>query len=358
MKTPAFFLSLLAALPLLAEPVLVGSFPAKVVPEQLSVLNLPTDGVVTDLAEEGHLAKGAVVAILNKERMEEEREDMEFALAKERISQRDELRQLRQQREKLVFYLKLSPEERKYATEMMPGGETPSQQSLRDIDERISLAQRELDTMEKRRRDEFDRAHDKQTLRMPFDGRLQYNVTLPEDRSKPYEVTGMVQNFATVCDDSAYYVSIAVSRSDLSLLPEKKLSVRVPLPEGRELVAPFSFRRVERAGSGDVLLYFFRLPREDSETAFGMLGSNSKANLFYEVEGRTMRVAKAELAAHPQAGQCESWSELVNIAYPGAAIVLVAGRDIVLLPAAGGKEGEEAAEQGQGEAPAVEGAQP
>ncbi len=357
MKSPFCLLALLTAFPLAAEPVLVGSFPAKVVPEQLSVLNLPESGTVTDLAAEGHLAKGAVIAILNKERMEEEREDMEFALAKERISQKDELKKLRQQREKLVFYLGLSADERKYAGDARPqGGEEPSPESLLDIDERISLAQRELDTMEKRKRDAFDRQHEKMTLHMPFDGRLQYNVTLPEDRSKPYEITGMVQNFATVCDDSSYYVTISVSRSDLSLLPESRFSVRVALPEGKELRAPYAFRRVERASGGsDMLVYFFRLPQEDSETAYSMLGSNTKAELFYEVDGTVERIGKAQLAAHPAAATCESWPELVSRVYPDAVVVVVADRDIVIRHA--GQEASTAAE-GQGDSPAEGGGQP
>ncbi len=325
----------LAALPLCAEPVLVGKFPAKIVPEQLSVLPLPEHGTITDLAPEGHLAAGTVIAILNKQLMEEQREDMEFQLAKDRIAQRDELRKLTQQREKLSFYLSLGKEERKYAVDVVTGDLPPTRESLRDIDERIALVKRELDTMEARKRKEFERNHEKQTLRMPFDGRLQYNINLPEDRSKPFEVVGVVQTFATACDDSSYYVTIAISRSDLSLLPEKQFSVRVALPEGKELVAGYAYRRVERSRSDrDVLIYFFRLPAEDAETAFGMLGSNTTASLIYEADGSVERVSKAQLAAHPAASTCESWEELVQRAYPGAVVVIVADRDIVIRHAA------------------------
>ncbi len=333
MKWPSLILALLAAAaPLHAEPVLLGKFPAKIVPEQLSVLTLPSRGVVTDLVADGHVAAGTVVAILNKERMEQEREDMEFALAKDRISRRDELRQLTQQREKLVFYLGLSEGERKYAADTVQGDLPPTRESLRDIDERISLVERELATMEKRKRDEFERGHEQQILKMPFNGRLQYNITLPEDRSVPVEITGIVQTFATACDDSAYYVTISISHSDLSLLPEERMSVQVALPEGRVLHGTYAFRRVEqmRGGSGDMLVYFFRLPAEDSETAFGMLGSNTTASLIYEADGSVERVSKAKLAAHPDAGRCESWPELVERAYPGAVLVVVGDRDIVI----------------------------
>ncbi len=338
MKWLSFPLTLLAVAPLVAEPVPVGKFPAKIVPEQLSVLKLPGQGTVTDLVVDGRISAGTVIAILNKELMEEEREDMEFQLAKERITHRDELRQLRQQREKLVFYLNLSPGERKYAADAVSDGSPATRESLRDLDERIALVQRELDTMEKRKRGEFERKHEGQILRMPFNGRLQYNISLPEDRSAPVDVVGLVQNFATACDDSSYYVTISVSRSDLSLLPEKAFSVRVALPEGRELAASFAFRRVEQGRSGDMLVYFFRLPAEDAETAFNMLGSNTTATLFYEAEGDLERISKASLAAHPAAGECESWPELVARACPGAVVVIVADRDIVIRRP--GKEGQ------------------
>ncbi len=332
MKWPSLLLALLAAGPLTATPVLVGKLPAKIVPEQINVLPLPDTGVLSDLIAEGHVAAGTVIGILNKERMQNEREDMEFALAKERLSSRDELRKLQLQREKLLFYLNLSAEERKFAAEAQTQeGQPPTAESLRDINERIALAQRELDSMEKRKRDDFERSHEKQTLRMPYNGRLQYNISVPEDKSQPIEITGMVQHFATVCDDSSYYVTIIIARSDLSLLPEKKFSVRVALPEGKELVGHYAFRRVERSSNGgDALVYFFRLPKEDSETAFGMLGSNTSASLYFEVDGQVERVSKSRLAADPAASECESWEELVERIYPGAVVVVVADRDIVL----------------------------
>ncbi len=338
MKWPSLILALLAPLPLAAEPVLVGKFPAKIVPEQVSLFSLPGHGMVSDLAPEGHVKAGTVIAVLNKQRMAEEREEMELQLIRDRLSRRDELRQLRQQREKLVFYLSLSEGERKYAVDSVPEGETPTAESLRDIDERIDLVQRELATMEKRKRSEFERNHEQQTLRMPFDGRLQYNINLPEDRSQPFEVVGTVQNFATACDDSSYYITLSISRSDLSLLPEEKFTVSVALPEGKELTGRYAYRRVEQGRSGDMLVYFFRLPDEDAETAYGMLGSNTTASLSYEADGAVERLSKTALAAHPAAADCESWAELVEKVHPGAVVVLVAERDVIIRrpePAAG-----------------------
>ncbi len=331
MKWPSLLLVLLAAFPLSAEPVLVGRYAAKIVPEQLSVFTLPERGVVTDLVAEGRVEAGTVIAVLNKERMEEAREDMEFTLAKERLACRDELRKLEQQRENLVFYLNLSEGERRYAAASLPPDTKPTADSLRDIDERIALVRRELDTMAKRSRDKFEREHESHILRMPFTGRLQYNVTLPNGPGESFELTQVLQDFATACDDSAFYVTILVSRSDIGLLPENKFSVRVALPENRELVGHYARRRVERSSNGsDVLLFFFRLSDEDADTAYKMLGSSATASLYYEVAGEVEHISKASLAAHPAAGECESWTELVERAHPGATVVLVADRDIII----------------------------
>ena len=325
-------LASLLALPLSAESVPVGTYPAKVVPEQVAVLNLPERGVITNLADEtSRLHRGDVIAILNKERTEEEREDMELQIARERLNKKDEMRKLQAQRRKIAFYLSLSEGEKKYATDFRQEDTPSTPESLADIDERLELLQRELDTMERRKRSEFQHKHEADTLKMPFDGRLQYNITLPEDRTKPFELTGLVQNFATVCDDSAFYVTLHISQSELTQLPAENFSVEVSLPEGKKLEGVYAFRRVERAASGsDMLVYFFRLPAEDHETAYSMMGSNTRATLRYEAGEGVELVSKAALLTHPGASDCENWEQLVQLVYPGARMVIQAERYILL----------------------------
>lgn len=320
-------------LPLLAEPVTVGKFSAKIVPERIAMLNLTERGTVTDLVDSSNRLKaGTVVAILNKKRTQTEHEDMELMLARERLNKKDEVQKLRAQRAKVQFYLSLNPQERRFNTDFK-GDEIPTPSSLRDIDDRISLLERELATMERRKREEFAYKHDPLTLRMPFDGRLQYNVTLPDDLSQPLEYTETIRTFATVCDDSAYYITLEMGESDLSLLDEKRFSATVRLPGGRKLQGTYSHRRVERAGNGgDMLVYFFRIPEEMHATAYNMLGSNTNAVLIYETGTETLHVSKAELIAHPAAANSENWEELVSHTHPDHAILLIGQRKLVLVP--------------------------
>ncbi len=327
--------ALLGALPLAAAPVQVGRYSAKIVPERVSVLTIPDAGIVSDLASaEGRLEAGTVIAILDKERTAENREDMELQIARERINKRDEIQKLRNQRRKVEFYNSLSTDERRFNSDFK-GDDQPGTNTLQDIDERISLLERELKTVERRKRKEFDEKHDKLTLRMPFRGRLQYNITLPEDTSKPFEYTETVRSFATVCDDSAFYISISISDSNISLLDEKCFSATVKLPGEKQLTGTYSHRRVERnPNGGDMLIYFFRLPESEHETAYNMLGSNTNAELIYETGGETLHIAKTELVMHPKASECETWEQLIRLTHPEYKILLIGRRELVLVPSA------------------------
>ena len=335
LRLPAVLLSLLLCFSTQAEQVGIGTYPAKIVPEQVAVLTLTERGVVTDFADPNtRLEQGTVVAMVNKEKLAQEREDMELQLARERINKKDELRKLEAEKRRIVFYLNLTDDERKFAGDFLAAdGSAPTHESLADLAERMDLLKRELSTIERRKRSEWEAKSEASTLKMPFTGRLQYNITLPQDKSKPFENTGMVQSFATACDDSAYYITLNINASELTQLPAENFYAEVKLPANRKLIGTYAFRRVEKSGSsGDMLVYFFKLPTEEHETAHSMLGSNARATLIYEAGEGVKRVSKAELAMHPGAANCENWEELVAVAHPGHYVVLIAERDIIICP--------------------------
>lgn len=320
------------ASPLWADIVTIGKFPAKIVPEQVTTLAFPGKGIVSDIVPntDERLEKGTVVGIMDKEKMREAKEDMELQIERERLTKRDEVRKLKLQRKKLSFYLNLSPAERKYAKDMQP--EEGSDASLSDIDDRISLLQKELSTMERRKRADYDAKYEQSVLRMPFTGRLQYHFTMPEEPDKPFEYTqNGLRPFATVCDDSAFYITLSINDTDLSLLPEERFSAYINMPSGEQLRGVYSYRRVEKSNSGsDMLVYFFKLPEDAHKTAFNMLGSNANAVLLYNAEEDVKAIPKIQLLTHPAAPECEDWRQLVAVAYPGCIVVLVTERDVLI----------------------------
>lgn len=317
-----------------AASVQVGVLPAKIVPEQIATLPLER-GLVSDLAAPGErYRRGDVLAVLNKEQMAQEREEMELKLARDRMARRDEIRKLEDQRRKVQFYLSLTHSERRYAQTPTTEHELPpSEESLKDIDERIALLNREVESMNRIRNNELNRKHARNILRMPFDGRIQYHFTLPENTSEPFEysATGSMP-FATVCDDSAFYVTLNISRAELTQLQEKQFSVVIDLPEGREIRGEFAHRRVEQGNAGDMLVYFFRISQDAHEQAYHMLGSNARARLLFEAPKGAMQLNKGELALHPAATECSNWEELVERLYPEYRILLIGEHQILITP--------------------------
>lgn len=320
------------AAPLHAGVVNLGKYHAKITPEQVATLSFQGRGLVSDVVPDvsQRIEKGAIVGILDKEKMAEAEEDMELQLMRERLTKRDEVRKLKLQRERLSFYMKLSPAERKYATDMRP--QEGEESSLEDIDERIALLEKELSLVERRRRAEFNKQHENNTLRMPFTGRLQYHVPIPEDTTRPFEYTqGGMRPFASVCDDSAFYITISISDTEVGLLPAEQLSAQINFPSGDTLRGVFSFRRVEKNNSGhDMLVYFFKLPQEDHATAYNMLGSNAEASLLYSTDENMQAIPKMQLLTHPAAPKCEDWKQLVNEALPGYTVVIVTEREVLV----------------------------
>ncbi len=327
---------LLSTSPLLfAEPVQVAILPAKIVPEQAASLTLE-NGIISKLADQSQRQPaGTTIAILNEERTAQEREEMELKIAREDIRLRDEIRKLEIQRQKVQFYLNLAPRERRFAKGLTSDDLPPTPESLRDIDERIVLLRREQETSPRLMKQEFERNHSKNELKMPFTGRLQYNFPLPADPGKPFEYVSLPGRFfAAVCDDSAFYITVALSKAELTQLPEKNFSVTISLPEGRSLSGTFSHRKVEQNSSGrsDMLVYYFKVPEAEHETAYNMIGSNAQARLVYEAGENAQYVSKLDLIAHPEAAQCENWEQLISKLYPEHVLILIGERNIIIRP--------------------------
>lgn len=338
MRAPLLTAALAALCPMLwAEPVQVATLPAKIVPNQATTLNLE-HGIVSRLADASKRVEvGSIIAIVHEERTAQEREELELKLAREEMRLRDELRKLEAQRAKVQFYLSLTVRERQFAKNMGTDDLPPTPESLRDIDERIALLKREQVTSPRLMKQEFERNHAKLTLKMPFTGRLQYNFPLPDDPTQPFEYMGLPgRPFASVCDDSVFYVTISLSKAELTQLPPENFSVSVALPEGKTLTGTYSHRQVEQgsASQGDILVYFFRMDEKDKDTAYSMLGSRAKARLVYDAGENVQYVSKMELIAHPDASLCENWEQLIERLYPGHHIILVGERNIIIRPVA------------------------
>lgn len=289
---------------------------------------MPADGIVSNwIPADGRVQKNAIIATVNEDEIEMERRDLEVKILKERISKEEELSKLEKQLEEIKFYSSLSKEEQQYASKHPEGG----QRAVQALQDKIELAKKELAMVEDKPRLDFRKKEEKYILRMPFDGKLQYQFSFPQDNSVALYLDG-ASPIATVCDDSSYYLTISVTDPDLTSLPPETLSVVVPMGDGSSLKGGFAFKRVEKnvSGGGDLLAYFFRLPQEDHARAHAMLGSTCTARLYYIPQEEVFYLNKVRLASLPEGKKCSSWQELLEKVYPGLEMVVNGETELIV----------------------------
>lgn len=329
-----FLLSLSLLLPLSAwadELILVGEYPAKILPHQVRLLAMAKKGMISDLAPAGSLKKGQIIAYIDKEDVLDDKKDMELTILRNRMKHLDTVRDLELEERQLEFYLSLSNKEREYEKEIYSSNNIRPEEAIKDLKQRIDLEKQDAVRTEYTQRRQFKEKEELSTFVMPFDGRIQYHVTLPDDLSKPFECEP-IQQFATICDDSAFYITLNISDAALSQLPVQYFSASIELPAGKSLEGSFDFRRVERVSNGDMLVYYFRVAEEDKETAFSLLGTTAKAKLYYKCSANVKRVNKAELSTSRHAEESEDWQDVIKKMYPDYNVLLEAGKDILILP--------------------------
>jgi hypothetical protein len=302
----------------------VGQYRAKIVPEQIRVFTMPSAGRLTGLIEAGHVVKGIVFAKVNEEDLEIDRKALEVDILKEKVTKRDDILKLKRDRDKIKFAKSLTPEERRWNREQ---GESGSKDViLQTVNEKIDLAERQLDLVETQKRAEFQKKEESSILRMPFDGRLQYqfrkNDKIGEDGV--YLETG--KDIAIACDDSAFYVSINVSNPEVARIPGDNLKLELQLGNGKVLPATFSHKKVEKNPGGanaDMLVFHFKVAEEDNALANSLLGSNCVAKLYF-LEGEGIKsLSRMKLASLPEAKDASDWQSVVDAVEPGYEIILV-----------------------------------
>lgn len=310
----------------------LGDYPAQIVPEQVRAFPVPEKGEATNLIDVSQrIAKDTLIGVVNQDEIARQEEELETAVKREKLAKKDEILKLTRQREEIEFILRLPSEERRFATQ--GGTANPDKRALAHLKEQIELSQQELVQLEPRKRLDFKKKKDTFVIKMPFDGRLQYHFTVPENLNQPCYVDPS-QPFATACDDSAFYITIRVNNSEISQMSGDLFKVTVNVPGGELLEANFSHKRIEKVGGGgggqETLVFFFKLPSTERDKTYDMLGANLQAKLFFKAPEGTLAIEKVSLAARPEARNTTSWEQLIDICYPGYALVLAGERHLIL----------------------------
>ncbi len=91
-----------------------------------------------------------------------------------------------------------------------------------------------------------------------------------------------------------------------------------------------SWKNNEDDEGGELLAYFFRLPRQEHARAHSMLGSNCTARLYYMPQGEVFHLNKVRLASLPEGKKCSSWQELLEKVHPDLELVVNGETELIV----------------------------
>ena len=283
---------------------------------------MPVAGMVNNWLEESDcVGKNAIIATVNEEDMALERKEVEVKILKERVSKQEERQKLENQLAEIEHYQKLDSETKKWR-DRPPDAQNPD--ILDSIRRKIDLLDRELELFEDTQRRNFAKKEESYVLKMPYNGKLQYQFSFPNDGSVSLYLESGAP-IATVCDDSAYYITLSISNPELTRINPELLSVSIPLGNGEVITGNFSHKRVEKNSSSsgnDTLAYFFKISPRDHEQAYRMIGSYCVASLFYTPKEPVIFLNKVALAATPEGKSSSSWLHLLNKLHPEYELIL------------------------------------
>ncbi len=294
---------------------------AKVVPARLMTLPSPEAGVLrVHSFGEGRVTAGALLATLNEETLATEEQEANISLHQQRLDRDKAILKLRRHRDELEFIRK-QPESRRGFVEQQLKTQV-DEQVLATVDEEIELINERFRLAETRARQAIGKKRQANTLTMPFDGRLQYHISLPEKEGETVILPSSTP-VVTVIDDSAFYVVLPATDPVWSKLEHARLCLRIDLGGGEKLRAQWHHMKVDKGERGETLFYYFLVPPEDNEKAFSLIGSNIVASLFYRKEEGGLYEKKSELAMEAGSRFIETWEKLVETLRPGYEIVFI-----------------------------------
>lgn len=196
--------------------------------------------------------------------------------------------------------------------------------------DKIELSKRELSLVEDKPRLDFRKKEEKYILRMPFDGKLQYQFSIPPDNSVALYMDA-ASPIATVCDDSSYYLTISISDPDLTNLPPESLSLSVPLGDGSALkgVLPSNGWRRMFPAAGNCWRIFPFAPSGACTSPFDA-GFQLHGPSLLHAAGRSVSSQQGE-AGFPAGGKkCSSWQELLEKVHPDLELVVNGETELIV----------------------------
>ena len=314
----------------------ISRHPAKVVPRRVLPITPDMPGEAEIVYRGGEFArKDTLLLRINPDDLALDEQELHLQLERNHLAAETEILQLTRQKEELDFITKLPPERRMYIAQHL--GNNVDKRALELIERKIETIRQNARLSNERLQKAFDKKRKLREITMPFDGRIQYHVALPEEGQKA--LVGSNGPIVTIADDSRLYIIINMTDPALARLDASRLHVMLTMSGGNTLQAPWSHSKVQKGERGETMVYYFAVPDNMREQAWHLVGANLVAHLHYKADSGAIYVSKADLAREAGAQRFESWEELLAALRPGYTIVFNGETHLCLIQQQTGQGG-------------------
>lgn len=169
------------------------------------------------------------------------------------------------------------------------------------------------------------------------DGELRFS--LPKDKIEQLmngETIWLPGNteFATLRDTQSIHADLILNNSTLFAYEKEKLQLRVHIGSvGRVLRAHFSHEKSGSARTGNRKTWSFAIDPSEVTYATNAIGSQSVANIFYQLDEPAHIVMKDLLAPlYPEILKQDGWRGVIKKIWPDAQVVMIGPQSIALRP--------------------------
>ncbi len=296
----------------------ISRHPAKVVPRRVLPITPDMSGEVEVVYRGGSKAlKDTLLLRINPDELALDEKELHLQIERNNLAAETEVLQLMRQKEELEFITKIPPERRVYVVQHLKAN--VDERALALLGRKIAATRENAKLNNERLQKAFEKKRKLREITMPFDGRIQYHLAIPEEGQRTLvSSNGPV---VTIADDSMLYIVINMTDPALTRLDTSRLHISLKMGNGRTLTAPWSHSKVQKGDRGENMVYYFTVPEDERERVWPLVGANLVAHLYYQAEADSIYISKAELARQAGPSHFESWEELLAALLPGYTIV-------------------------------------
>ena len=277
----------------------------------------------------GYISKGTLLARINSKELDLEEAELKNRQRINLVESEEKILLLQRKKEELEFILEQPKEQRAFMEERFQT--KADKKAIEQLDDKITILKESTRLSNEKLVHEFNNRKETRVMVMPFDGKIQYHITLTEEAEQLITQPGPL---FTAIDDSSLFIVINMKNVAFTQLPHHKLILKLDLGGGKNISAKWSHKKIEIRNERETLVYYFEVPAKDRESALAMMGTGGIGELYYkgDKDENIQYISKSFLAEKAGSKSFETWEDLISALYPEHQILFTGETHLGLIP--------------------------